>query len=438
MNDRDLDLALGAIGRRRTDVAVPPVLHERVAMVPSVTPHRRHWLPQFSGWPRPLFSTAKFVLAAAIVALFGGFLLAGILADPEAERSAPATTTPSPSPVTVDEMLAGMITSEDPEAGLISVENDGHRDIYQTPWTRGGDIEVGADGSVWIIWPGGEFFRLGDEPTYHLAALDHVTDIEVGPDGTLWIILEDHLLSFDTSLGSGLGLWERFESGRGLLHAMAIGADGTIWATSDEALVRFDADGWTEHLWPPTNARDMNLDSISVSDDGVVWLTWEKDQDRGAIVRFDHGEWLFDPLPSPVRPWVEADVSPDGILWIAGDDELMHRSLARFDGSEWAVFNEADGVRPWGGKQGFIPQEELHATPDGGVLIDASAGEGFPALDAGTGRFDGTTWTDTPAPWHLIDADGGPDGSVWILGPPGPLDDGLRLTVIRPEVSSRD
>jgi hypothetical protein len=438
MNDHELDIALGAIGRRRTDVAVPPALRERVAMVPSATPRRHGWLPRIARWPRPLFSTAKFVLAAAIVALFGGLVLLGILAGPEADRSAPATTTPSPSPVTVDEMLAGMTVNEE-IPGDIVVENDGYRDVHHVPGMWGdGEVAVGRDGSVWIIWPAGRFFRLGDETMYDLDAFydrEHgyhdIEAFEVGPDGTLWATSRGGVVAFDPVLDE----WTSLETGVDAVHALAIGADGAIWVTSDAALVRIDADGSTQHPWPPANTGGIDKTSMDISDDGVVWLMWDKDRDGGAIVRFDQGEWHVDPLPSPVQFYVEADVSPDGILWVAGDDEIVHRSLARFDGTEWTVFGEADGVQPWGGKQGFVPQESLRAAPDGSVLVDASSRSDFPAGCAGTGRFDGTEWTEMASPWCAEDMDIGPDGSLWALAPVGPFASDLSLMVIRPEAT---
>ena len=47
-----------------------------------------------------MFSTVKFVAVAAIVALFGGFLLTGALTTQQGEELVPAAVTASPSPVT--------------------------------------------------------------------------------------------------------------------------------------------------------------------------------------------------------------------------------------------------------------------------------------------------------------------------------------------------
>ena len=50
-------------------------------------------------WGFTMFSALKFVAAGVIVALFGGFLLAGVLTTPQSDEMAPAAVTESPSPV---------------------------------------------------------------------------------------------------------------------------------------------------------------------------------------------------------------------------------------------------------------------------------------------------------------------------------------------------
>ena len=54
---------------------------------------------QSQRWGFTMFSAVKFVAAAAIVALFGGFLLAGILTTQQDGEVLPAAVTESPSPV---------------------------------------------------------------------------------------------------------------------------------------------------------------------------------------------------------------------------------------------------------------------------------------------------------------------------------------------------
>ena len=75
-----------------------------------------------------VFSALKFIAAAVIVALFGGFLLTGILSTPQGDEVLPATLTESPSPMTTEELLSGMVT-EEVEPGVFRVVHDGVRDL---------------------------------------------------------------------------------------------------------------------------------------------------------------------------------------------------------------------------------------------------------------------------------------------------------------------
>ena len=112
-----------------------------------------------------MFSALRFAVAGVIVALFGGFLLTGVLATPQQDAVLPAAVTESPSPTTTEELLSGMVT-EETEPGVYRVMNDGVRDL--TP----GSIEhlaVGTDGSVWAFGVDG-FRRLGGEQPEEMEA----------------------------------------------------------------------------------------------------------------------------------------------------------------------------------------------------------------------------------------------------------------------------
>ena len=77
-----------------------------------------------------MFSALKFVVAGVIVALFGGFLLAGVLTTPQGDEMAPAVVTESPSPMTTEELLPGVaLTVEPVEPGVYRVVDDGVRDL---------------------------------------------------------------------------------------------------------------------------------------------------------------------------------------------------------------------------------------------------------------------------------------------------------------------
>jgi hypothetical protein len=59
------------------------------------------------GWGFTVFSALKFIAASAIVALFGGFLLSGVLLTQQGDQVVPGAATESPSPMTA-QMLEDM------------------------------------------------------------------------------------------------------------------------------------------------------------------------------------------------------------------------------------------------------------------------------------------------------------------------------------------
>jgi hypothetical protein len=171
MNDNDLSAALSAIHEDRMGLPAPPSLHRSAWAVPdSETPHQRGWLPPiFTGRFHSMFSATRFVAAAAIVALFGGFLLTGVLTTQQGDEMIPAAVTTSPSPMTTDELLSGFVT-EEVEPGVLRVVNDGVRDLTRSPdpergQTEWGNIVAGLDGSVWVVLDDG-FYRLGGVGTH--------------------------------------------------------------------------------------------------------------------------------------------------------------------------------------------------------------------------------------------------------------------------------
>ena len=95
---------------------------------------------------RSMVSALKFIVAAAIVALFGGLLLITITPVPRSDEMAPAAVTASPSPMTTDELLSGMVT-EEVEPGVFRVDHDGVRDLASADYES---VFVGQDGSIWL------------------------------------------------------------------------------------------------------------------------------------------------------------------------------------------------------------------------------------------------------------------------------------------------
>ncbi len=369
-----------------------------------------------------MFTATRLVVAAAIVAPFSGFLLAGILTTQRGDEMAPAAVTETPSPVTTGELLSGMVT-EEVEPGVLRVVNDGVRGLSSADFGYPGySVDVTPDGGVWLSAVEGRhgLFRLGEEPTFDTVAA-WPPYMEVAPDGSLWALSEDSILSFD-----GEGWTPRATTNDSALRfgSLAIGPDGTVWATdwTGMLLLRLEDDGTltTIEAWADVYAGVVSPDELAVSPDGDVWLVGMvrgDGPDAEALLRFDGSEWEVIPGPESFlnHPLGNSlDVGPDGTLWVntsngySGADGVG--GLARFDGSGWTAFTEADGVQDWGA-QGFIATDLLAVASDGSLWMNgAPDGDGC----GGVAHYDGTTWDSYLVESCVHDLAIAPDGSVWV------------------------
>ena len=158
-----------AIGLDR--LAGPPRPVDAMAVARSVT-------SQSGKWGFTMLSAVKFIAAAAIVALFGGFLLAGVLTTPQEDEVLPAAVTDSPEPETTTapteptlppdpsvrtDILPGVaLNVEEVEPGVLWVRNDGVSDFaYPVDWEIPYDIVAGHDGGIYVLEPG-HYARLGE------------------------------------------------------------------------------------------------------------------------------------------------------------------------------------------------------------------------------------------------------------------------------------
>jgi len=398
-----------------------------------------------------MFSALKFMVASVIVALFGALVLAGLFRAQQGDEIGPAAVTESPSPMTSEELLSGMVT-EEVEPGVFRVTNDGVRDLSYPSGYSGGTgfmVDVTPDGSVWLSTDDGKrgLFRLGEERVFEEVEGFFSSFREVAPDGSLWAIDRDWdfsrggIFSFD---GEG---WTVRATTTDPLHALAIGPDRTVWALAEDddkhcpdtedddcsgtVLLRLEDDGslTTIEDWSDVYDGDAALDQLAVSPDGDVWLVGIP---RSHLLRFDGEGW--DAIPSPERwnpggrgPYRYLDIGPDGAVWLKADTT---GGLARFEDPGWTTFTQADGVEPWRepwGNPGSSTRELLNVAADGSVWVNGGP------TDEGCGAtyFDGATWTSYLVGLCIEDFAIAPDGSVWLGadGRAGRLD----LYVITPE-----
>ena len=251
-----------------------------------------------------MFSATKFVVAGVIVALFGGFLLSGVLTTQRGDEMAPAAVTaaPSPSPITTEELLSGMVT-EEVEPGVLRIRDDAVR----YPGVRGPAIS--PIGRVWLF-KGGSMFELG-------RAASEVRSSGVEP-----------------------GFWSD----------MAFTPDGVFWANLDAGqdegtLASFDGEGWTEHPLPD----GAPIGAIEATPDGAVLVTGHVEDGPGPLVaRLDDDGWTMLPMlddPTLAGSYYggagNLAAAPDGSVWLSngdlrgGPNGTSPQGLLHYDGNRW-------------------------------------------------------------------------------------------------------
>jgi hypothetical protein len=213
-----------------------------LAALPSTT-QRRAWVRLLPDRRlQSMFSATKFVVAGVIVALFGGFLLAGVLPlkpsddpQPAAVASAPASASPQASPT----VTPSMEPTTAPEA---VVRTDLVPDVALT-------VEEVASG----------VYRILDDGAGHDLATPMSAVLPIDDTGGLWIV-SDPRRSMIRLGESGSASWERPWSA--MSASIKVAADGTVWALRDServgrtALYRLDGTTWIEQPLPHQNDSD--------------------------------------------------------------------------------------------------------------------------------------------------------------------------------------
>ena len=141
-----------------------------------------------------MFSATKFVVAGAIVALFGGFLLAGVLTQRPSDEMTPGVEVASPeaSASASPSSTIGLVT-EEVKHGVYRVLDDGAgHDLTSTAASDAPrEIAVGNDGSVWLhvgTESEGRLFRLGDAADHAIPSRPGRARITAAPDGSVWML----------------------------------------------------------------------------------------------------------------------------------------------------------------------------------------------------------------------------------------------------------
>jgi hypothetical protein len=444
---------------------------------------------------QPMFGVMKYVVAGVIVALFGGFLVAGgLTTEPTDEPSAavvaasaslrPVPTdapTVEPDPTTeadeqadiqTREILPGVdLVTRVVEPGVQQVLKDGHRDltVMLTPEperrsTRedarraATNLITGLDGSVWIFGPD-ESYRVG-QPESHPVTDDTPSfpwlKAEVDPDGRLWTMVDSDAEQAELgTLRSSDG--ETWRTERENVVAFDLEQDGTVWVNADGRFIRLQ-DGWQT----PQFARDVSdfwmspvMHGTAVPGDEIevlveshesclecgltVWLLQEDGDTHGGPAGMVPAQLERVDMGDQGDHWIyqRLDVpraGPGATDTVAPSDTIDY--LVHVTGPTFMVYRQPDGVPV----MGWSPGQVFRAGPDGSVWLTPQAASGCDGL----ANFDGEVWMRYLNGRCVYGFDIATDGTVWVQAALPHLQDDLEepepfpvdTFVIQPEVAA--
>jgi hypothetical protein len=383
-----------------------------------------------------MFSATKFVLAGAIVALFGGFLLAGVVTQPgddglpavgapasaqagrtEATASEPMTDVETDAPTTTTDLLPGTdLVTEEIAPGVSRVLSDGLRDLSGHVQ----DVAVNAEGEVWLelgsprkwsvvrLGAPGASETLGRKDPWPLGVTSDGVPVVSGGGG-------DRVLDGATWSTTELPAYDRCAL---LDWTSAIGPDGNCWvppfrvdgAGEVASLERFGVDGTrTEVIGAEIGLRpDQYVGIPVVAPDGTIWADVTRREKRGSIFEglaaYDGTTWSLIPYEGDenvVSDYAMA-VDSNGVVWISRPTYPVEPAsdpvvILSWDGESWASHEKPRSafqypIQPW---------------PNGVSVFGSQAT-----------RWDGTTLSAVDLPVRL-DADApfamAPDGTAWTV-----------------------
>ena len=463
MNEHELSAGLRAIHQRRASMGDVEAVRHHVLTAPiQEIPQQRRWLPRIdTGRFQTMSSALKFVVAGAIVALFGGFLLTGGLMQRSSDEQLPAVgasastqaeptdavpTSPGPSAAadaddanpTLDILPGVDLVTEEIEPGVYRVSGDGVRDLVRFADRRegptfgvvDGTVVAGLDGSVWWFDRDG-FFRLGEETTHRWPTRPGTDSartqaIEVGPDGTVWLTawfgVPGSSARIDIS-SYGSQRWSKRWRGayaKRFAYDVAVQQDGTVWMawwtrTGEDGFgpvraARLADDGWEVLPGSVASPGNHNYGHVLTAQGGGndVWVT-----DLAGLHRHDGEGWVAQETPD-LGGVTRAAVGPDGTLWVRllADCGLVCLGpsdiLARFDGSDWETYDSSDGIPMM--EEGFFevaPDASIWFNPIGDHERTGTACDGIASFD---GEAVAYFLRDT----CIYAMDLAPDGTVWL------------------------
>jgi hypothetical protein len=452
---------------RRTPASAPGI--QSVEFQPTSTGATQGHTPAAIARFQPVLNATKLVVASAIVALMGGFLLSGMLTQ-SGDDGAPGAVSPSP---TAD--LLSTLDIEDVTLGVQRLTVDGvGRNL------RGlRAVDYGASGPVWLTRDDGRVFRLDVAGNTKIDVQQQPTRVSSLPDGSIVMVAgrEAYLIDPTPAGADGaaapaaaISISPELPSHIRTPTALAGAADGSVWASwtagstinpRDTRVLRY-LDGEWQDLSGADGlgglidlvSADFYVCDITDTSDGAVYVGfcggggWGFG--GGGLFRYLDGSWERVPVFAEmgrtdilVSDLLSLASGPDGTLWAvamtttsriaegvaAGDwsvvdeqtpgpDRLQHGpALLRLQDGRWSAYAwhdiEPDTQRvPW-----QWDLFDVSAVDPDGVLWFGSVVMNRSKVKLGSYDGDEVRWY--PKVTGARDIEIGPDGRPWVAAADG-------------------
>ena len=350
-----------------------------------------------------MFSASKFVVAAVIVALFGGFLLSGVLTTQQDHEVAPAAATVAASLAPIPDLSTSGLFNQVQD---LAVAPDG------TVWaaTRGGVVRWDKGASTPVVY--------GEQDGLPAADVDRIV---VAADGTVWAAGHDWVIFYDQMWQPVEAVTDLEEMETAFDDVIAADPTGGAWVLGQdgegsETIFLIDREGAEQiSTLPEGHVGWGSSVEMAVDSAGRFWMVDSVDA-RGVFVH-DEGDWqkltttesLFGDTPHYLVS--NTAIAPDGTVWISTTrdsdpepDGTPAPGVASSDGQAWTTYTTADGL-----------------AADEGTVVIAPSGTVWVVHDDAVSRRDGDTWTPYDVAGSLRSgAVGGSDGTLWLA-----TDDGI-------------
>jgi len=339
MNDHELSAGLRAVHLERTRYPDLEAVRQHALTIPfEQVPQQRGWLPRIdTGRFQSMFSATKFVVAGVIVALFGGFLLTGVL-----------TTQPSDDPLPA----AVSSASVEPDASEVAAPTTEATTAPESTTTTNPTIELPAEipegiksgtlktplGPARWVHLSGELADLAPNFRDVVSTPEGFITLERLDDGaTLW--RSPNLLTW-TSQPLDILAWQ-----------LSYTADGTYWLNSGNVWWRSqDTASWEQvdlgNPAPPQRdgyayADALHLNGPPVEHDGVTIVPYGWGPDYGVVTQ-DH------PLAEQTSGFTEIEPGIYGlaphIAYLPVRFEQIEGGLRMIDHQDGTELKVLDGI----------------------------------------------------------------------------------------------